>query len=304
MESTLLIPMLGPTPNSSATRSTKWKKRNDYMHDPMTVAFEIKSPIKVSNKTHVSKCFPEGYRNTLVTIWHVDPEKNGSDDSCGWFKRPRHGNQEHYSRIQREFEYDWDKHSTYEDGRTMFLGWFHPSGEPLYSAHAIALGFFWRAALIHFNGSQRKATRFMVKHHHDIIWFAENPTDSMVDTIANKYREKRDQRIRSMASMVYGCILRWSLPWWKHPRWHIHHWKIQVHSLQNFKRWAFSRCCKCGGRFKWGASACTSDWNGTGPQWFSGEKNIYHDDCIGVSVGSEALKMKVEPTGAEKEERK
>lgn len=37
------------------------------MYDPMTVAFEI-------------RCLG-------VTIWHVDPEKRGDDDSCDWFGR-------------------------------------------------------------------------------------------------------------------------------------------------------------------------------------------------------------------------
>lgn len=46
------------------------------MHDPMTVAFEIKYPWKT-----------RGYREPLVTIWHVDPETDGTDDSCDWFNR-------------------------------------------------------------------------------------------------------------------------------------------------------------------------------------------------------------------------
>ncbi len=39
------------------------------MHDPMTVAFSI--------------------RFLGITIWHVDPEKRGDDDSCDWFGRRR-----------------------------------------------------------------------------------------------------------------------------------------------------------------------------------------------------------------------
>lgn len=247
------------------------------MHDPMTVAHEIKSPFK-----RKSKFWPDGYRETLVTIWHVDPEKDGSDDSCGWFKRPRHGNKEHYEKIKKDFAYDWDHNSTYDDGRPMLLGWFHPSGYPLFSAHAIALGFFWRAALVHF-GDWGKANRFMRKYHHEIVRFAENPTDSMADTIFNKYNSSREDRINSMAAMVYGCILRWTLPWWKHPRWHIHHWEIQIHSVQSFKRWAFSRCCRCGKGFKWGASVCSGNWDGTGPLWFRSEQGVYHDNCQTLS---------------------
>lgn len=57
------------------------------MHDPMTVAFEIRQPW--GGKTYPMK---DGstwhYRPALITIWHVDPERDGSDDSCGWFRPP------------------------------------------------------------------------------------------------------------------------------------------------------------------------------------------------------------------------
>ena len=54
------------------------------MHDPMTLAFTIRAP-------WFSR-YPSGtrYHPPLVDIWHVDPERGGSDDSCDWFgsKRP------------------------------------------------------------------------------------------------------------------------------------------------------------------------------------------------------------------------
>ena len=54
------------------------------MHDPMTVAHEIKAPWL--------RKYPDGvkYRPTLVTIWHVDPERDGTDDSCDYsgIRRP------------------------------------------------------------------------------------------------------------------------------------------------------------------------------------------------------------------------
>src|SRR5687767_14141855 len=57
------------------------------MHDPMTVAFEIKYPWRKYPKG--DKYFPDGYREPFITVWHVDPEKRGSDDSCDWFGRRR-----------------------------------------------------------------------------------------------------------------------------------------------------------------------------------------------------------------------
>jgi hypothetical protein len=33
---------------------------------------------------------------------------------------------------------------------------------------------------------------------------------------------------------------------------HVHHWQIQVHPWQHFKRWAFERCEHCGRGAPWG----------------------------------------------------
>jgi hypothetical protein len=68
-------------------------------------------------------------------------------------------------------------------------------------------------------------------------------------------------------------------PWWRHPRWHIRHWKIQVYAIQNLQRWAWSRCCRCGGRFHWGEAPISNAWDGDGPRWFKGERGIHHQHC-------------------------
>lgn len=57
------------------------------MHDPLTVAFEIKYPWRTP--TPVPKLWPHGYRRTFITIWHKDPERDGTDDSCDWFNQKR-----------------------------------------------------------------------------------------------------------------------------------------------------------------------------------------------------------------------
>lgn len=57
------------------------------MHDPMTVAFEIKSPFRKKSSIR-----PSGWwRDTLITIWHVDPCSDGTDDSCYYALRDKHG---------------------------------------------------------------------------------------------------------------------------------------------------------------------------------------------------------------------
>jgi hypothetical protein len=226
------------------------------MHDPMTVAHEIKYPWK----DKPSKFWPKGYRHSLITIWHVDPEKDGSDDSCGWFKRARHGDKAKLAAIESAFRYECNSE----------FGWFDKDGKPKYTSISITIGMFRRAAYIFFDDNWRKTDRFMKRHLYEIIQFGESPVDSIHSSITMRYGfEEMEDRVKGFAQIVYGCLLRWNLPWWRHPRWHIHHWKIQIHPWQQFRRWAFERCSKCGGRYSWGYSPC-SGWSG-GKTW--------HHDC-------------------------
>lgn len=78
----------------------------------------------------------------------------------------------------------------------------------------------------------------------------------------------REESLSHYANIIYGWLLRSNRKWWQHPRWHIHHWSIQFHPLQNFKRRYWDKCCKCGRRgFK---SSAYSDWNGT---------KLWHPEC-------------------------
>lgn len=241
------------------------------MHDPLTQAWEIKYPWRSAP----SKLWPNGYRNTLVTIWHVDPETDGTDDSCGWFKRARHGDKETLAKIVSEIAHDWDSDHS---------GWFEPEGRPRYSSIAITLALFRRAGWVHFKRRPDPLDRFMRAHLYDIINFAENNTDSMHDSIVLRYGpEKREERIRSAASVVYGCILRWTQPWYRHPRWHVWHWRFQVHPWQTLRRWLFSRCSHCGKQFPWGYSPVSHTWESERPKLFRGERGVYHSECSGHS---------------------
>lgn len=250
----------------------------------MTVAWEIKYPWKDKPSRH----WPKGYRHTFITIWHVDPNIRGDDDSCGWFKRARHGDPAVLEKIVKRFEYDWDSVFKSDSGKTYYTGWFMPedsgAGMPNMGVSAIALNLFFVAALVYFGNdgnSWGPARRFCQKHLFEILQFAENPTDSLRDSIVQKFGadERREARIHGMAACIYGWILRKEQHWWQHPRWHIHHWKFQVHPLQSFKRWAFTRCAACGNGFRWNESGYTTSWSGGGPQWFRSEQHVYHDKC-------------------------
>lgn len=164
---------------------------------------------------HAFRAFGINWRlPPLITIWHVDPETDGTDDSCRWF---------HPRLTERE----------------------------------------------------KQIAANLIDDEFDNLrgWFGDANRDEMVWRVRQIFR-------------IYRREFRWRL----HPRWHVWHWKIQVHPVQTFKRWAFSRCAGCGNRFAWGYSPVTGQWYGTGPRWFRGEKLIYHGDCY-PKVGTNAKQV-------------
>lgn len=224
-------------------------------------------------------------------IWHVDPCKGpGGDDSCGWFMRAHHGDDEVLEKIVREFAFDWDRTfdtSRQGDGeddepsvrRVYNCGLFKPNGDPHLSVMAIALNLFWRAASVHFKSdgltNWKRANRFMKENLFDIMLFAENTLDSLHDGITRKFEKgcgeeygirARQERIRNMAACIYGWILRSERPWYRHPRWHIHHWRINIPMWYRLKRFFRHRCKLCGKRISiWDNGVVSHSWSGNGP---------------------------------------
>lgn len=224
------------------------------MHSPETLAHEISIP------------WFKGQKIRLFTIWHIDPEKDGTDDSYGWFMRCRHGDTTMKEKIKKSIEFSFDWTFTSSD-RLYNTGYFKPNGEPNLSVHGITLNMFYMAAWEFFKHSRKKTNRYMQENLFDILHFGENPVDSLFSDITGQFRIpcgepwKREEALNNYTSIIYAYLLRKNRPWYKHPRWHIHHWQIQFHPWQNFKRRYWDKCCVCGKRgFK---SSAMSDWNGT-----------------------------------------
>lgn len=184
------------------------------MHDPKTVAFEIRYPWKAYSKeeraARPGSEFTQNYRAPFITIWHVDPEKDGTDDSCDWFNRKR-------------------------------------KPAPLEAAVGEAM------------------------------WDLETILDNKPH-----YPDSREHKaFQPLSAAVRNLLHQPSRThWWQlHPRWHFWHWEIQVRPYQNARRWLLTRCCKCGGRFKYGESPVSGSWDHKPPRWFRGEEGMYHMDC-------------------------
>lgn len=164
------------------------------------------------------------------SLWHHDPCCDGTDDSCGWFKRARHGDKATLEEIRRDFAFNW----------SCTLGWFNGNGDPVMSVSGTALNFFYTACWIHFRRDRAKVDHFLRKNLLEILLFAENTVDGLASSITGRYGEDRqspEYRANEMAAVVYGWILRAEQHWWNHPRWHVHHWRISCRWVYQFKRW-------------------------------------------------------------------
>jgi hypothetical protein len=235
------------------------------MYDPLTVAHEIKNYFLPARKSGNFS-----YRRPLVTIWHRDPETDGTDDSCGWFA---------------------PKLTKDQQARLKDLAW-HEARKPWFQAATTeriedpvaavvlmegAIDAVVRSLRVTYSPARQKALCIRLVH---------NPSDNVRNSLAYKqgyhgnsadddyWRQKHAMRL---FGIIARNVLRDCRPWYRHPRWHVHHWELQIHPVQHFKRWAFSRCTKCGGRFGWSESP-VGNWFGTGPRWFKSE-NVWHMSC-------------------------
>jgi hypothetical protein len=67
-------------------------------------------------------------------------------------------------------------------------------------------------------------------------------------------------------------------------QWHVHHWRLQIHPLQHFRRWALTRCEWCTGKSRKGdAVNISQEWHRDKGKWWSGERGLFHQDCSSIS---------------------
>lgn len=213
------------------------------MHDPMTVAFEIKYPWKAYSRAERKKNpLSATYRNSFLTIWHKDPEKDGSDNSCDWFGGKR---------LDKDLREKVFKEADFEYETEQFF--FDREGRPQTSCLEMVLGI---ARVLLWRVWKKSLTPKMLVY---LSSLATHPVNNFNDTHRRGVTQKED--VRDLFRWIAGAILRFQRPWWRHPRWHVWHWRFQIHPLRKLSRWLFKRCYLCGKRFGWNESR-VGDSNG------------------------------------------
>lgn len=224
------------------------------MHDPMTVAHEITYPWK--NK--------HGYRSSIITIWHVDPEKRTlgtrSDDSCGWSSPPYTEKEEQIIRKLAKDQYSslFAKKIAYEEDKSYAYICYN---QDCFGA----IYWIWRAMKNKFNKKVpwQYGVALSNKEYQYIFQLSANPVDNFQWHMRDIMEpgEKGMKAFEEFVMLLYRAFRGYYRPWYKHPKWHIRHWRIQFRPWQSFKRRWLDKCSKCGKRGFTGAAY--SDWNGT-----------------------------------------
>lgn len=256
------------------------------MHDPQTVAHEILYPwLRYGRKAETD--FQRHYRSPFITIWHVDPEDGRGkcgvrgDDTCGWFSPPY--SEADSTRIRKlgESQYSqiYGKQWALAEKKDYARVCYEPTAyDAIYWAwraikHAERKGHGWQY------GPKRIA--LSAAELQQIFELYSSPVDNLRISV---WEVKDAETCGYFFLTVYRCYLRFHRPWWQHPRWHVRHWKLQVHPWQTFRRWAFTRCAGCGKGFAWGESPISHQWDSEKPKLFCSEVGLYHDKCSGMTM--------------------
>lgn len=214
------------------------------MHDPMTHVFDLRI-----------------FSWDILTIWHRDPEKDGSDDSCGWCRPKLTAAQKERLKgcAWAEASEPWFfalKAKTRSDAR----------GEQILRSiiamvnSVLKFGWTWdRICLL--------ANRLYNNHHDNFRSSLCHLPGYHTNFNEDRESEREDCAYHTFASIA-SCMMMEDRPWWKHPRWHFWHWRLQFRPWQNLKRRWWDKCCICGKRGF--SEPAIGNWDGD---------KIWHQSC-------------------------
>lgn len=226
-------------------------------------------------------------------VWHIDPEKPGTgnrrDDSCGWFDRTAGEYSDAVTYVTKDTTTMHDVKLVLARRKTVPMPFYEGISEPatnpdevrgyprLTQADTLALVLmlareletrrWWNGANGN-SGAHASRWRRMTSRQRNVDGIAFELAVSPLDNLSSVDDPE------SMVRLIAAALNRKFRPWWRHPRWHVHHWRINFDLVRNVQR-TFQRCGGC--RKRLGFGYCPTS---------NGDGKLYHGACLGVGVGS------------------
>lgn len=139
----------------------------------------------------------------IIDLWHKDPESDGTDNSCGWTHPKLTDKELNNLKVLAKTERQVYKYA-------------QPKWEPtpfniIYSAYMLVL---WQVF-------RKKITAKDLVLIHNLVC---DPWDNLCS-----YCDLDDDySFNELIHLIARQIKRIQRPWYKHPRFHIHHWRITI----------------------------------------------------------------------------
>lgn len=201
------------------------------MHDPLTLAFRVPFP-------WFTRCRVTGERRwwTFAEIWHKDPCRGGygDEDSCGWFGPNL--TKEQASAL---------KFFAGQEARkpTLQLREGKESLDPTRDVVLAEIGFRQIAGVVEPGRGLRgrpvqEWARDLATPMHgsrcDLFVYLESYHSN------HPGERGREQHAEHMYRVLARKALREMRPWWRHPRFHVHHWRLKF-PIVSWWRWRRGR---------------------------------------------------------------
>ena len=208
-----------------------------------------------------------------VDVWHLDPERRGTgnrtDDSCGWFDRTP-------GQYAEAVAYVFADENTMEEIARSIATRRNVTHGGKYTYPRMSLSETLAVTLMVARELETRRWWNGKRPAHSIWWRKVFTRARMVDGIAYTLALNPLDNLSSVeepesfVGLVAAAMNRKFRPWWRHPRWHVHHWQVNFHLARNVKR-MFQPCATCHRPLGFGVSP------------YQDGLGLHHCACVGIS---------------------